>query len=193
MRALSSSVLAALSLAAVASLLACTVETTKYSSAEALKGKAVPEPPGPLTAGGTPVGERTCAQPIAVNTNCAVKWADIYTTYIKGQWRCADKVCHGTGSLTQPSISDTDPALARRQLAAYVLKGDKGKAPEKFYIDPCSTEPNVSSIICNLRIDNQATCGNGMPLSGLNNVTVTGVTAADVDKIKTWLQCGAPP
>jgi len=168
----------------------CSVETTKYQAPEALKGKAPPAPNGPLPNGdSTPVAVRTCAaQPQRTNP-CPVTWTQIYNDLINKAWNCTNPVCHGQ---TPPVISATNPATAYAQLSNAQLKTNVGT--QKFYIDVCGNDPNTSSITCNVTfVGNTAPCPDGMPLQGYAGINTPQPTAEDMQKVKTWLACGAPP
>jgi hypothetical protein len=58
----------------------------------------------------------------------------------------------------------------------------------KPYIKPCVTDPNASSILCNL----QGTCGNKMPLVD-SMLGSQAATMMEIAQVSTWIQqCGAP-
>ena len=84
---------------AAALCLSCSVETTRFTAPEALKGKSVPEPSGAIAAdNGAAVAERICAPPETPDPNCPQKWTDLYNTFINGRWSCTNKSCHGPTS-----------------------------------------------------------------------------------------------
>lgn len=168
---------------------ACAVEETSYVGPEALKGKEPPPPSqpsnGPAADGGG--GGVLCnGTPPVPGGPCGKKWkVDIYEPLIKTAWKCTDAICHlekpdGKAAFL-PAINGTDPTRAWNQLAAHTLAN-------KRYVDPCSTDPAVSSITCNLV---NPACGVQMPHTGLG-LAVTAPTAEHLATLATWLKCGAP-
>ena len=95
-----------------------------------------------------------------------------------GAWACADSGCHG-GTALNPYINDAPSAY--QNLVAFKIKN-------KPYINPCTTDPNQSTFVCNL----QGTCGNqAMPIPDVTKNRTLAI-ATDIGKVNTWLQCGAP-
>jgi hypothetical protein len=110
---------------------------------------------------------------------CTVTWAaDIYPL-IKGAWNCANGAgCHGTGGVA-PVIDTTDAKTAFAALAMYTSA--KVTRP---YINPCSKVEAESAFTASLTAGGNG-AGTKMPIG-------TPATAADIAKVKTWLECGAP-
>lgn len=174
--------------------LSCTVETTRYQAPEALARKTTPEPPPGMFPTDTPVTpERICNPPAVPDTACAETWTGIYTTLINGNWKCSASPCHAPGTGVPPFISPTDAKAARKSLLTYVMGLDLTKTPPKQYVDQCSRDPAVSSITCNIRTEaNTTACGSSMPKLGVAGVQGTPATAAEVNRISTWIRCGSP-
>jgi hypothetical protein len=179
-------------LGACALLGACGVEETKYVGPEALRGKEPPPPSVPITGAGVPEGGAPgalCngAGPVDGGP-CAKSWkTDIYEPLIKGAWKCTNEICHLEGNENQaayqPAMSDKDATRAWNQLVAYSVTS-------KRYVDPCTTDPAVSAITCNLV---SPACGLAqMPYTGLGLQGVTNATPDQLAVVATWLQCGAP-
>lgn len=175
-------------LVATALAAACAVEETKYVGPEALVGK---QPPPPKTTASGPVGDAGSA-PLCNGAGpidggpCAKSWKnDIYTPLVNGVWKCSDPICHQDkpgGPAYQPAISDQDATRAWNALASYMIT-------QKRYIDPCSTDPAVSAITCNLQ---NPACGLAqMPYTGLS-VQGAAPTPDQLATLATWLKCGAP-
>lgn len=171
---------------------ACAVEDTKYVGPEALKGKEPPPSTQPSTnapGGDGGIGGALCngAGPIDGGP-CAKSWkTDIYEPLIKGAWKCTNEICHlekaENQAAFQPAISDKDPTRAWNQLVAYSVTG-------KRYVDPCTIDPAVSSITCNLA---NPACGLApMPYTGLGLQGVAAATPDQLAVVATWLKCAAP-
>lgn len=99
---------------------------------------------------------------------------------------CTTTTCHGAPASSGNLTFSADPTEAYDVLKNYMLDdATKGGA----YIVPCN--PQASRILCNLKVDPASgtnpydTCGSTMPLAG-------GVTLDQLDKVATWIQCGAP-
>lgn len=163
----------------------CAVEETNYGPPDGLTNKKLPSPQFPVAneqqSGGTD-GICDGGAP-AQDPNCTVSFkTDIYEKFFvaTGTWQCAGSDCHEEGaagsSVNSPPIHATDPTKAYNSLVNYQIGG-------KRYIDPCSTDPNASSIICNL----QGACGTTMPYP-----PVPIATSDQLPPLQTWLQCGAP-
>ena len=112
--------------------------------------------------------------------DCAVTWSgDIYPL-VAGTWKCATAACHGTAGGSPPTIDPTSASTAYGQLVAYKVPTNGNKP----YVNPCSTNPEESSIVCNLKAS--GACGSiPMPIG-------TPVTAGDAQKLATWVGCGSP-
>lgn len=175
-------------LVAAAGAAACAVEDTKYVGPEALVGKQ--PPPAKQVASGGPVGDAGAA-PLCNGAGpidggpCAKSWkTDVYAL-INGPWKCSDPICHQDkpgGPAYQPAISDQDATRAWNSLASYMIA-------QKRYIDPCTTDPAVSAISCNLV---SPACGLAqMPYTGLS-VQGAAPTQDQLATVATWLKCGAP-
>lgn len=173
---------------------ACTVEQTKYGNPGALANRKTPTPSdtgdGGLVVpddGGSIATLCNGAGPLDGGA-CAKSWSkDIYTPLIQGAWKCTDAICHqekASGQAAyQPAISATDPSRAWTQLVQFQITS-------KRYVDPCSKDPSVSSITCNL---GNPACGLAqMPYTGLGLAGVTQATQDQLTTVATWLACGAP-
>lgn len=169
---------------------ACAVEQTSYVGPEALKGKEPPPPSQPSTGGpagdGGVTGVLCNGAPPVAGGACGKQWkVDIYEPLIKAAWKCTDAICHlekpDGKSAFLPAISNTDPTRAWNQLTAHTVANKK-------YIDPCTVDPAVSSITCNLV---NPACGVQMPYTGLG-LAVTAPTRDHLATLATWLRCGAP-
>jgi hypothetical protein len=128
--------------------------------------------------GGTTTTAACTDANVVSDANCAVKFtADIFPL-IKGTWGCTTAGCHKTANgqnATPPEISDADAT------AAYgTLKGWKGNKLTKVYVNPCSKDDNASAILGNLN-------GDLLP-----SMPPAGKPATGLDKLKTWVECGAP-
>jgi|GEM_PF-1245766 len=110
---------------------------------------------------------------------CAVSFKnDVLRIYGAATPACGSSECHGGKTpIAQPPI---DPGLPDDTYAA--LEGFQ--AAGKPYVNPCSTDPAASSMVCNLRAGAQA-CGSHMPKGGQ-------LAEADITTIETWVKCGAP-
>jgi hypothetical protein len=107
---------------------------------------------------------------------CSVSFAnDIWPNILSatGRGACAQAACHGN---TYPPVFQDAPS-AYASLSAEVTAG-------RPYITRCSTDVDASAIYCNL-LRGEASCGNVMPLGA-------PLAPADLELIRTWVQCGAP-
>lgn len=124
--------------------------------------------------GGTPADGGTCAVSFKTDVLGALTRAN-----------CATAGCHGGANpAQQPRIDPADPNSMYQEFQAFTVStgaGGKGAAP--LYINPCSTDPAQSGIVCNLSGTN--TCGAKMPVGA-------DIAAADLQKITDWVKCGAP-
>jgi hypothetical protein len=171
----------ALFCAALAQLHACANESdVKFGGPNALSpDKAPPPPPNAADAGTSGDGGGSCA-PIDAG-NCAVKWSTDIVPLMRqdGGWNCSQGgSCHGGAA--SPAINANDPKAAYDSLQRYT--GIKGQP----YINPCTTDPNLSSILCNCG-GAAATCGSLMPKPGSGTIQT-----AEMDKLKAWVACGSP-
>lgn len=178
--------------AAALLVIACTtdyqkgVEDPRYGGPNALAGEKQPGPSseylaeeGAIGAGinaGTPECVKAGGALIDAGT-CAVSFSkDVLTTFAAANCQAAG--CHGGASpQNQPPIDPADATKTWNGFAAFTLTN--GKA----YINPCSLDPAVSTIACN--VSSAAPCGSVMP-PGI------GLPADVVTKIETWVKCGAP-
>lgn len=192
-------VIAAMTVALGAALIApgCLPEEqkTNYGGPEGLYGKELPKPvnvPSGSDSGIAPGGCADGGKPLA-STNCAVSWKTDIFPVMKAQMHCGDQGCHmpqnPRSAGQQPAIDPNDPVDAYNSLVAYT----SSKFPGKQYIDPCTTTPESSAILCNLTSlpgGGKAACDPLMPL------TTTGGQVADQTfldtKLRVWLACGAP-
>lgn len=157
-------------------LLCCSDEATRYVKADALEGRALSPPVGGyrIAKPATPTCDAAAA------TDCGVK----FSTHIHGgtlkKLGCTLSSCHGPLA-NAPTIDDQVPAKARGALLGYVVAGERGKPNARAYVDPCSVDPQSSSMMCNL----QGACGEAMPPGG-------SAPREELDKLAEWLACGAP-
>jgi hypothetical protein len=127
----------------------------------------------------------------AVDAGCAVSWkTDIFAGMLDVSTgaNCTGALCHG-GGIGNLTLSPGMPAAAYTAVTTFSLVG--GQA----YIVPC--DKAGSGMLCNMKTDADAgadagtnpfgTCGSQMPLSG-----ATDLTPDQIDKIATWIACGAP-
>lgn len=131
------------------------------------------------TSGG-PVGSKTkCGTPVGGGA-CAVTFSkDVLGAF--GLANCATANCHG-GAVprNEPRIEPSEAAGMWQEFQAFTIS--TGKA----YINPCSTDPTQSAMGCNVLAD-PSSCGGGVHMpSGAQ------LPAGAIDKINTWLKCGAP-
>lgn len=137
------------------------------------------QPPDPTrdAAAVPPIDASSCADAGA----CAVKFStDIFPLMQDtGAWGCSKLgICHGPNSV-KPEIDNADPSKAYNSLRAFQVAG-------KPYILPCSTNKAESSFRCNLEPPGSAgVCGSSMPKG-------TPAAAGDLQKLETWISCGAP-
>ena len=161
--------------------------STSYGSPTGLKGRDVPDASHPGTAllpdAGSVNTTTVCNGAGPINPDgggCTVSWSkDIYPKMAAGQsLDCADGNCHGAGSATLPSIPGDNATTAWNSLANYIDPGSP-----KPYVDICSKNADDSAFKCNL---------SGACLSAKMPLPPGAATQDDLDKINSWLSCGAP-
>ena len=135
-------------------------------------GTTSPSPTGsaPSSPPGTPV-----PQPTPPNGRpCTVSFKkDVLDVLSAGG--CASAQCHGGPSFrNRPNIDPAQSLFTYKNLRAYEIEG----VP---YVAIGSTDPDDSSITCNLR----GACGTRMPLGDK-------LSSTQLDVIGKWLSCGAP-
>lgn len=188
-------VVAAGTATSLAALAACTtdyqlgVEDPDYGAPNALQNQRPPRPtlegndnssgggggvtPACVTAGGTLVD----------GGPCDVSFSDdimrIFGTPQAPSLACGVNDCHG--GLTPPAQPAIDPGKPADTYDAF----QRFSAGGKPYINPCSTNPEDSSMLCNLQPPASA-CGSPMPKGG------GAFSAADLAAVDTWLKCGSP-
>jgi hypothetical protein len=177
-------------------------ERTRFGGPEGLHDRQLPEPMtavAPDPGAGPEVGDggaaAVCdADGLPDSGPCAVSWRkDIYA-YITGAGHCGDPqgACHAPqnprSAGQKPPIHMSDPDDAYRTLVAFRGSRFAGRR----YIDPCSRDPSVSAIRCNLTMSSpgKAYCDPAMPQAG--QVPAEPLDDAGLDKLDTWLRCGAP-
>ncbi|HVJ90770.1 MAG TPA: hypothetical protein VM580_13280 [Labilithrix sp.] len=156
-----------------------------FGAPNALAGQ---RPPGPSSDNDTPSGAgggnvAKCVEDGAQLVGDAGACEVSFKTDILGAFsaaNCNDTVCHG-GSNPQyePKIDPDDPTGTWNEFAGFTLRTGT------LYINPCSTDPAESNIACNVNGD--APCGTLMPLG-----STAGLGSTTVERIETWLRCGAP-
>lgn len=148
---------------------------TSYGNPNGLDRKNIPGEGGaePLLCGaggggdgGAPTGDGGCP-------SFATDIAPYFVA--NGKWRCADGTCHGGASA--PPIDCKDPTTCLSSLKAITVAG-------KPYIKEGSTDPNESTVMCNL----QGACGSRMP-----KAPGADPTSDELCLLSAWLSCGAPP
>jgi len=137
-----------------------------------------PPPPPPGDGGTADGGEGGVAA-------CAVSWkTDIYPLMqTTGTWKCATAgSCHNGG--VQPAIDPTNATTTYNTLVAYT---GVNNLP---YIAPNQTDPTKSTFECNIS-PAPATCSIIMPQVSAT-IGSMAATAAEIQKVDTWIKCGAP-
>jgi hypothetical protein len=131
------------------------------------------------TTGSTPSGACEPANFVG-DANCAVKWSTDIFPKVKagGTWNCAAAGCH------QPNAAQaySEPLIGATADQAFEdLRKYKSARMPNLYINPCSKDLGASSIHANIA-------------HTLNPAMPPGVkgTDADLAKLKTWVECGAP-
>ena len=153
-----------------------------YGGPNALEGK---QPPGTSIdvganneAGASSGGTVTCGMQIDGGT-CAVTFSgDIMTAWTAAN--CSLVSCHGGATpVNQPPIDTMNAKTTWNTLQAFTISSGLP------YINPCSTDPTASAVAANMLADPGAKGGSHMPQS-------SQLPQADIDKINTWVACGAP-
>ena len=109
---------------------------------------------------------------------CVVSWsAQLFPKY-QNAWKCASADCHAPGK-TAPELSNANASAARQSLI-----GANTTKVKKPYLNPGSTDPNQSSIYCNLF----RACEPSMPQGG----TSIPLSGPELCQLEAWLRCGAP-
>lgn len=142
---------------------------------------------GASGAGGGSGGSDTGGSgPCVVQEACAVSFKTDIFPVLDTRSKCSDdNLCHG------PSVKESglelkamDVASYHKGLLEYSLADPAGK-----YIVPCN--PKKSKFLCNMKLSEGTNpdppCGTLMPQKAAN-----GVTEAELEKIKDWIECGAP-
>ena len=93
-----------------------------------------------------------------------------------GKWQCGNAVCHGGGNA--PFIDTKEAGAAYTSLQQVTVSG-LPYIPNEAGV----TDPNASSIICNL----QGGCETKMP-----EAPAVDPTNDELCMIQAWLKCGAP-
>ncbi len=164
----------------------CTADQVNYGDPEGLAGRTVPKrtlgtdqvPEGDAGSGNLYAG--VCGKDPGINAagGCSGdEWQAIYGMLVK-EWTCAQIGCHNAGG-TKPNVftDGASPAIATwNEFVTYQVGG-------KRYVDPCSTDPNMSGILCNLNFST-GVCGSAMPKGKT-------LGAADKAMVEKWLTCGA--
>lgn len=127
--------------------------------------------PGVDSGGTTP----QCAPEAGAGT-CAVTFRSILESFRTAQCSAASS-CHG--GATPPRINPDDAAATYAALTSYTIVSNG-----KPYVNPCSTNPADSSIICNL---SATSCGVAMPQGAPGTFD-----PAKLSDIQTWIGCGSP-
>lgn len=139
------------------------------------------QPGGSLERGSTAVsqaGEAACKGAggtiVEQTTPCATSFK---TDIVPLLAACGVVGCHGGASpANQPPIDAANPEQLWKEFASFKLN-------DKYYVNPCSTDPAESAIECNSNLD--APCGVVMPPG-------TGLTPDQIATINAWTTCGAP-
>ena len=169
------------------------VEDQNFGAPNALAGQTAPgktsENQQAADGGGGGGGQPVC---VAAGKNLAYKAGDPCTVSMKNDIIpvlfkvCSSPSCHGGTS--PPSKPRIDPNAVNEMWdlwQKHTVKPNPTAAP-KPYIDPCSKNPDDSTIACNVNADPAKKCGTLMPTGA------TGLPTADIAKIEDWLKCGAP-
>jgi hypothetical protein len=178
-----------------AALAACTtdyqkgLEDPRFGAPNALANQKQPGPSSDtaIGAGGAPAGGATpeCVRAggtlVPAGAACAVSFkTDVLGAFSAGG--CALVGCHGGATpANQPRIDAADGPGTWNEFGAFKLSNGK------LYINPCSTDPNQSSIAANSNKDAPAADRGTLMPPG-----VVGLPADVLAKIKTWQECGAP-
>ena len=157
---------------------ACDLEVdTKYGPHAGLQKSNLPQP-GPADGGGGGDGGASCGTPVDAGP-CSVSYTTDIWGNMQGAWHCSDAKCHG-GTTYQPQLDSADNAYAN--MMSYMIGG-------KPYINPCSTDTDASAFVCNISNPFCGTAQMPFPDGTLNSGPMSG---SDLQKVVTWVQCGAP-
>ncbi len=164
-----------------AAVVACDLEVdTKYGQHSGLQKSNLPNPP-PVEGGGPSTdGGFLCGTPVDAGT-CSVSYTNDIYPKMTSTWHCTDANCHGA-NVQQPTMLDNaNDTYANLQ----AFKGINNLP----YLNPCSTDPDASTFVCNV---STPFCGTAqMPFP--DNTLMTGtMSASDLMLVTTWVQCGAP-
>ena len=166
----------------VGTVAGCNIEAdTKFGNHSGLLKENLPKPPEDGDSGAGDGGALCNGNGPIDGGACAVSWkTDIWPKMSSsGVWGCANNKCHGATA--------NDPSGLDGQDHAYAILTAWTKTAGKPYINPCSTDPDASSFLCNM----SAACGTHMPYP--DNTIGTGPAApADLATLTTWVQCGSP-
>jgi len=166
-----------LSLGAVVA--ACDIEAdTKYGPHSGLSKDNLPNPP-PQEAGAIDASGLCNGQGPIDAGPCTVSYTNDIWPKMSGTWHCTDAKCHG-GTAYQPQLADQDNAYLN--LLAYMISG-------KPYINPCSTDPDASTFVCNVI---SPACGAAQMPFPDNTLGSGPMSSGDIGTVTTWVQCGAP-
>ncbi len=160
-------------------VVACDLEVdTKYGPHSGLSKSNLPNPP-PAEGGTNTDGGLSCGTPVDAGT-CSVSYATDIWPKMQGTWHCSDAKCHGA-NVNQPTMLDS-PDDAYAALLAY-------KVGTRPYFNPCSTDPDASSFICNI---SSPACGTAQMPFPDNTLGSGPMSGGDFSLVETWVQCGAP-
>lgn len=176
-RVLAFGVVVAASVGAV--LVACDLEVdTKYGPHSGLQKSNLPTAPPSDAAIGAD-GGLACGKPVDAGP-CTVSYATDIWPKMQGTWHCSDAKCHGGTSVAPNNLDSADDAY--NALLNYMISG-------KPYFNPCSTDPDASSFVCN--VSNPA-CGLAQMPFPDNTLGSGPMSGSDLSAVTTWVQCGAP-
>lgn len=170
--------------------LACTTDYQKgvddpiFGAPEALAGRKPPGRTGAVGTGDGDGGGGAAGGPGCVSEGkalvdggaCAVTFSQVMATFDNAG--CGNSGCHNAGSIYDPQPIDTS-----NPDALYALLTNFKLSNGLYYVNPCSTNIDESSLHCNL--DTLGTCGTRMP-SGRT------FPPQDLNAVKLWVECGAP-
>jgi hypothetical protein len=166
---------------ATALALGCNLDAgTKFGDHAGLSKDNLPAPS--LSDSGTNLGSLCNGQGPIDGGACTVSWKnDIWPMMSSsGAWKCGDAKCHGAKVNAPYDLSSENNAYL--SLIAW-------QTNNKVYVNPCTTDPDASSFLCNL--NTTSSCGTKMPYP--DSVLGSGpVNPADYDKLTTWVKCGSP-
>jgi len=160
-------------------VVACDLEVdTKYGPHSGLSKSNLPGPT-PSEGGVSLDGGFACGTPVDAGT-CTVSYANDIWPKISTVWQCSNASCHGANIQPPTMLDNADDTYANLQVFKI------GSIP---YINPCSTDVDASSFVCNV---SNPFCGTAqMPFP--DNTLQTGpMSTSDLNLVTTWVQCGAP-